>query len=232
MTMRYRSELCVEFPPTAFHAKQGKGGRRSSQPSGDIPFSLNFSPESSRGIPKQAIPTPEKALILHAMRAQLSRLPQGSVQPRAFLAGISKSWDTAYALRKETQLLDFCGVTRFKTVETNQAEPALLKVRCMLLGQRPTSTVGKMANARLDIDFSVKPRGAANADSEPSVEVDIDIDVSVIKVYGFGEGPQVPEVKICDFLNKIVQSDGNRPRFGDGVWRDAVQKLEKKLFPS
>ena len=137
----------------------------------------------------------------------------------------------AYSLKQEIQMLDFCGVTRCKTVDTNPSEPALLKVRCILLGQRPTSTAGKRAE-RLDIDFSVKPRGVGNADSVPSVEVDIDVDVSVSKIYGFGEGPQVPEAKICDFLTKIIQSDGNRTRFGDGVWRDAVKELEKKLFSS
>ena len=236
MTMRYRNELCVEFPPSAFSAKKSKGGRRSSRTSRDVPMSLSFSPESSRGLKRAVGPTPEKALLLHAMRMRLPQLPQGSTHPRTFLASISKTWDIAYALKKEIQVLEFCGVTRCKTVGTDHSEPTLLKVRCILLGQRPSAAAGtEKTEARLDVDFTVKPRPAGNADALPSVEADIDVDVSVSKVYGFSNGgPQAPEAKICDFLNKMIQPNGdgrgNPVQFGDGLWRGAVKELEKKLF--
>ncbi|KAL1957613.1 hypothetical protein VTO42DRAFT_5724 [Malbranchea cinnamomea] len=247
MTLRYRGELFVDFQPGAFSLQQSKGGRRSSKSSRDLLLSLRYSPESSSSVKsKHVTSTPEKALMLHAMRSRLTQLIQGSMHPKTFLAGISRTWDTAYALKKEIQMLGFCGVTRCRSVGTNDSEPRLLKVRCILLNpQRRPSVIPGAAQrheqnleSRIDIDFTVKPRPVGSTDTPTGVDVDIDVDISASKVYGFGSGmdhlSQVPEAKICDFLNKIVQPSehgrGSRVQFGNGLWRDAVKELERKIF--
>ncbi|EAS29299.3 chromosome segregation protein [Coccidioides immitis RS] len=237
LSMRYSNELRLDFHPAAFTSQQSK----------DLAMTLSYAPEATRGsITNGPNPTPEIALVLHALRTRISHLTQ-SVSPKAFLSDISQTWNTISSLRNEIHMLDYCGVTKLKTVEANPGEPALLKVRCILLGFRteirrkkrsasmPIVPAGNRSKARIDVDFTIKPRPTAvkGADAEPSIDVDVDIDVYGSKVYGFSneDASDMSEEQIGEFLMQLIQrQDGRAKQFGRGLWRDAVKELEGKVF--
>jgi kinetochore protein Spc7/SPC105 len=244
MAMNYRKELRLDFNPKAFSTTQAKNARRSLKPDADLQLALTYVPESSRGakLSSNIAPPAEKGLMLHALRVRLSQISPGSTsQPKALLASISKTWDTACSLQNEIRLLEYCGVTRRKITESKQFQPTLLIVRCILLGQLPTTKTeeaetqtGNSSASRLDIDFKVKPRLLVDGTSQSSdMEIDIDVDVSVCKVYGFQHDAErsarFSEGKIREYLHKVIQSGGG-VQFGSGLWLDAVKSLEKKLF--
>lgn len=252
MAMRYRGELLVNFKPSAFSAQHPKG-RRFSKSDTDILPTLNYSPESFRHskLDNKAALTAAKGLMLHAMRLRLPQLSLESTSSKAFLAGISMSWGTVCALQNEIRMLVFCGVTRCKTAGSKGLEPSLLKVRCTLLGRHPSSTIDNdeknmkavesetKSQSRIDIDFTVKPRHLGNSDSNPTMEIDLDVDVSVSKVYGFADAAnnasRASETKMRDILNKTVQPKGNnsgriQTPFGNGLWRDTVKDLQRKVL--
>ena len=251
IVMRYRGELCVDFKAKAFSAQHAKA-KRASKLDGDISPTITYSPESPRNSKpgnSKARPTPAKALMLHAMRLRLLQLSLESTTPKDFLAGISKSWDTVCGLEKDIRKLEFCGVTRCKVVDSKEREPNVLRVRCILLGGGPTSikkqvtdteaAVGSKtkSQSRIDIDFSIRPRDIMGSVPNPTMNIDLDVDLSVTRVYGFTEianKSAVSETKIRDFLIKTLhpKTDSGRIQmsFGNGVWRDAVKDLQKKIL--
>jgi kinetochore protein Spc7/SPC105 len=245
MAMSYRKELRLDINPKAFSTTQAKSARRSSKPSADLQLALTYVPEISRGVKSGSniAPPAEKGLLLHALRARLSQVAPGATsQPKALLASISKTWDTACSLQNEIRLLEYCGVTRRKMTESKQSEPTPLIVRCILLGRLPTTKTEEgereaenSSPSRLDIDFTVKPRLWADDGTSQSsnTDIDIDVDISVCKVYGFQHDAEhsarFSEAKIRDYLHKVIQSSPG-VQFGNGLWLDAVKSLEKKLF--
>lgn len=246
--MRYRGELRLDFHPTTLQAQ----GLHQ-----DRPITLSYAPDATRGpTTRNSDPTPELALILHALRTRISHLSQTSISPKTLLCSISRSWDTVCSIRDEIRALDYCGVTKAKTIEVNPHEPALLKVRCILLGTRVelkrhrkslSRPVGPLSaeiasgqtKARLDIDFTIKPRpvvAESGRDDELNiVDIDVDVDVSAAKVYGFSEddgaSSGMSEGQIGDFLTRLIhRQDGKDKQLGKGLWKDAVKELENKAF--
>ncbi|OAX82214.1 hypothetical protein ACJ72_03435 [Emergomyces africanus] len=256
LRMRYRDELQVDFYPGAFNLKQPTAtspGRRSSQANGNLPINVSFSPSVTHATRHPNIsPSPEKDLVLHALRMRASQLPQSSITPRQFLVSISRAWDKAIKLGDEIRALDFCGITRAKAIGVNPSEPTLLQIRCMVLGwptattnlestrgetaQKSTSDSGSKddnVRVRIDVDFTVKPRPAHNGPDTTDMDIDLDIDVSASIIYGsvgsyYGN---TGEAQIGDLLGKMIQQK-QAPGFGlgAGVWRDAVKKFERSVF--
>lgn len=74
----------------------------------------------------------------------------------------------------------------------------------------------------------------SNGMSTTDIDVDIDVDVSASKVYGFANDEQsahISETQIADLLvTAIYGKNGLRRELGNGVWRDAVRKVEKMLL--
>ncbi|PGH29693.1 kinetochore protein Spc7 [[Emmonsia] crescens] len=257
LRMRYRNELQVDFYPGAFNLKQSAAescGRRSSQANKNLPISLRYSPSVAHGTRHaSSSPSPEKSLVLHALRMRASQLPQSSITPRQFLASMSRAWDKAINLGDEIRALDYCGITRAKAIEANPSEPTLLEIRCIVLGWSPKTTAPEPAGsetkqkstsgsgnkdgkvrARIDIDFTVKPRPAPhNGTDIPVMDIDVDVDVSASIIYGSVspyEG-NTGEAQIGDMLGKIIQQkQAPGVELGGGVWRDAVKKFEKGVF--
>ncbi|EEP77478.1 predicted protein [Uncinocarpus reesii 1704] len=248
LSMRYGDELKLDFHPEAFHFQSTSNSAKGRQ-SKNMPVMLCYSPQSSRAATAGDVGlTAEMALMLHALRMRISHLTQSSMSPKAFLSGISRTWSTASSMRNEICMLGYCGVTKSKTVEANPGEPALLKVRCILLGYRtetkrhkksplaPIVPVGGKCKARIDVDFTIKPRPVlAKSEIEGhEVEVDVDVDVSAGKIYGFSKSDDeldMSEERIGEFLTQLVQrQDGKGKAFGKGLWRDAVKELERKVF--
>ncbi|KLJ12115.1 hypothetical protein EMPG_12760 [Blastomyces silverae] len=256
LRMRYRNELQVDFYPGAFNFKQSTAalsGGRSSPANKNLPITLNYSPSVTHGARHaSSSPSPEKALVLHALRTCASQLPQSSISPRQFLASISRAWDKAISLGDEIRALDYCGITRAKAIEAKPSEPTLLEIRCMVLGWSSTTTApestggdaeqispsksGNMdgkVRARIDVDFTVKPRSAQSGKDTPDMDIDVDIDVSASIIYGSlssykGDAGQAP---IGDMLEKIIQQkQAPGAKLGGGVWRDAVKKFERRVF--
>ncbi|PGH28109.1 hypothetical protein AJ80_00367 [Polytolypa hystricis UAMH7299] len=272
VSMKYRDELQLDFHPGAFKVKQqpSTSGRRSSQAGINMPLTLSYSPDSRRSGGRgsaSASPSPEKALILHALRIRTSHISQASVSPRELLASVSRAWEMAINLSHETRMLGYCGISRSKTVEVKPSEPALLKVRCMLLGwtsgqqqeqqskDSSTATTGQADNggktrARIDVDFTVKPKQPSQASSDEGIVADVGIvvDVSARKVYGFGDwvgnggsssssaSSRLSEQHIGEVLSKAIQRKGGDGEdaemllLGKGVWKDAVKRLERRVF--
>jgi kinetochore protein Spc7/SPC105 len=143
-------------------------------------------------------------------------------------------------------MLGFCGVTRAKTFGVKGSEPALLKIRCILLGRSRTSDSGnetgasfiqqseEKSKARIDIDLVVKPRQMSQVVNITDIDMDIDVDVSASKVYGFAneeQSPQISEAEIADLLSTAIHPKDRSMRWlGNGVWRNAVREVEKTLF--
>src|SRR5438034_4996403 len=156
---------------------------------------------------------------MHAMRTWLSHISQASISPKHLLKSLSRAWDIAIALSNEIRMLGFCGVTRAKTLGIKSSEPALLKIRCILLGWSRISgsgdgtgtslsqQTGGKSRTRIDIDLVVKPRPTCKGADTTDIDLDIDVDVSVSKVYGFAndeQSDQISEVQIADLLSVAI----------------------------
>ncbi|PGH02362.1 kinetochore protein Spc7 [Blastomyces parvus] len=252
LRMRYRNELQVDFYPGAFSLRQpteASPGARSSQANKNLPITLSYSPSPTHEARHASnSPSPEKALALHALRMCASQLPQSSITPRKFLASISRAWDKAISLGDEIRALDYCGITRVKAIEAKPSEPTLLEIRCMVLGwsapessgggakQISPSTSGNMdgkVRARIDVDFTVKPRPAQSGKDAPDMDIDLDIDVSATIIYGSLSSYEgnASQAQIGDMLEKIIQQkQAPEAKLGGGVWRDAVKKFERRVF--
>lgn len=249
LRMRYRNELQVDFYPGTFSLKRSaavSASRRSSQTNKYQPINLSYSPTVTSS------PSPEKSLVLHALRMRASQLPQSNITPRQFLASISRAWDRAISLGDEIRALDYCGITKAKAIESNPSEPTLLEIRCIIIGRSskttaPESTGSEMkrtspsgsgnisgkARTRIDIDFTVKPRLTHNGTDTLDMDVDVDIDVSASIIYGSVSSYEggVGESRIGDMLGKIIQQkQAPGVKLGGGVWRDAVKKFERRVF--
>ncbi|ODH38725.1 hypothetical protein ACO22_02198 [Paracoccidioides brasiliensis] len=255
LRMRYRDELEVDFYPGAFNItlEPTSSCRRSSQPSKNLPVSFSYSPSLIQGARHASSGlSPEKALILHALRMRSSQISQSSLTPRQFLSGISRTWDRAINLGNEIRALEYCGITTAKAPEVNPSEPTLLVIRCMVLGwssanaeaetfrdkvKGKSSTVSENSGrvkARVDIDFTVKPRPANSGTDIPDLDIEVHTDVSASIIYGSispYEG-NAGEVQIGDMLGKIIQQKNTTPgvELGGGVWRDAVRRFERRVF--
>ncbi|KAG5302074.1 chromosome segregation protein [Histoplasma ohiense] len=256
LRMRYRNELQVDFYPGTFSLKRSAAvstGRRSSQTNKYLPINLSYSPTVTRGTRHETrSPSPEKSLVLHALRMRASQLPQSNITPRQFLASISRAWDRAISLGDEIRALDYCGITKAKAIESNPSEPTLLEIRCIIIGRSakttaPESTgseikrkspsesgnISGKARTRIDIDFTVKPRLTHNGTDTLDMDVDVDIDVSARIIYGSVSSYEggVGESRIGDMLGKIIQQkQAPGVKLGGGVWRDAVKKFERGVF--
>ncbi|KAL2371192.1 chromosome segregation protein [Blastomyces gilchristii SLH14081] len=256
LRMRYRNELQVDFYPGAFNLNQSTqalSGGSSSPGNKNLPITLTYSPSvTHEARHASSSPSPEKALVLHALRTCASQLPHSSISPRQFLAGMARAWDKAISLGDEIRALDYCGITRAKAIEAKPSEPTLLEIRCMVLGWSsttiaPESTGGdakqisplKSRNvdgkvrARIDVDFTVKPRPAQSGKDTPDMDIDVDIDVSASIIYGSLSSYEgdVGQAQIGDMLEKIIQQkQAPEAKLGGGVWRDAVKKFERRVF--
>ncbi|WEW59661.1 hypothetical protein PRK78_005140 [Emydomyces testavorans] len=248
LSMRYSGELRLDFHPAMFHS-QSLSGSQQSQHSQNLPIKLSYAPESTRGSNKGSVnPTPEIELMLHALRTRIAQLTQPSISPKTFLSSISQTWDTLSSIRHEIRMLAYCGVTTSKTIGVTPSEPALLKVRCILLGFRTepkrhkkspsvqiAATGDKKSKARLDIDFTIKPRPVVGQrrGEEPGIGIVVDVDVSAGKIYGFSNdnSSDMSEQRIGEFVTQLIQrQDGKGKQFGKGLWKDAVKELERKVL--
>ncbi|KAI1947486.1 hypothetical protein LOZ57_003215 [Ophidiomyces ophidiicola] len=239
LSMRYNDELRLDFHPAMFRVSSASKHQNSQL--GDFPVTLSYSPLSTRNLCSTiSNAPPEICLMLHALRTRLSHATHSSISPKTLLSGISQTWDIASSLRNEIRMLGYCGITKSKNIELNVSEPALLKTRCIFLGFQPTATPKKTDpasqmskfQARIDIDFTIKPRPIINKGNqdEPGVGIDVDIDVSASKIYGF-TSDSVSEQELSEALMSFIQrQDGKGKKFGHGLWRDAVKDLGNKVF--
>lgn len=125
--MCYRGELQLSFSPKVFRQQQQQRPQslRDSQHL-KLP-TLTYAPDDQQPL------TPERALILHALRTRLAQLTNNTISTtinmsvRTFLAQIAHSWDTARHLAREIHLLKFCGLTRLDTVDAADAGDAATK---------------------------------------------------------------------------------------------------------
>ncbi|OJD24056.1 hypothetical protein ACJ73_04586 [Blastomyces percursus] len=260
LRMRYRNELQVDFYPGAFNLKQpteALPGGRFSLANKNLPITLTYSPivtHGARHAHTSSNPSPEKALVLHALRMCASQLPQSSISPRQFLASMARAWDKAISLGDEIRALDYCGITRAKAIEAKPSEPTLLEIRCMVLGWSSATTapesiggdakqkispsksgnVNGKVRARVDVDFTVKPRPARSGKDTPGMDIDVDIDVSASIIYGSLSSYEgdAGQAQIGDMLEKIIiqQKQAPKAKLGGGLWRDAVKKFERRVF--
>lgn len=125
-----------------------------------------------------------------------------------------------------------------------QQQPELsLKVRCMLVGWRGKSSSsrrgqeinanGGKVRARIDVDFTVKTISGARAKNGGELGVDIEVGISTGKVYGFedSDGARLSEVQMSGILTQMTERKSKaQNRFGDGLWKDAVKELERRVF--
>ncbi|KAK2749898.1 hypothetical protein FQN57_005315 [Myotisia sp. PD_48] len=240
--LRYAEELQVEFQHSILHGQKSK-------PTNFLPVAVRYSPGRCGSVTSPSKQPPEIALFLHAMRARLSQLTCIPDSPKPILHSIASTWKRSQLLREEIRLLGYCGVTHSQAIEPNISEPTLLKVRCMLLGHMnntasPSSGSGmhqkfeeKMkAQARVDVEFNIKLKMmnvTADDASNLGIDVDVDVDVSAISIYGFGNTKSVKmsDSQMSDFLaNSIHQKSQLQVTFGRGLWKSAVNALEKNIF--
>ncbi|KAK2865105.1 hypothetical protein FQN49_003909, partial [Arthroderma sp. PD_2] len=244
LSMRYAGELRLDFDPENLRVlppKLANEGRRASQLRGAFPMTLTFFPVGVGSQTGTVTPSPEVSLILNAIRTRISPSTQVPVSPKLFLNSIAKSWGIATSLREEVRMLGYCGIITTKLIGVDPSEPTLLNVRCMLLGwvkgnntlegadQSQSDKNGK-TRARIDIDFSVKPKNLGKQVEDSSIDVDIDVDASASRVYGFDgcKDSQTSDSHLGDLLVKLMEKSPNS--FGDGLWRSAVKCLEEKIF--
>ncbi|EFR04462.1 hypothetical protein MGYG_07470 [Nannizzia gypsea CBS 118893] len=244
LVMRYSGELQLNCNPSHIRARSQEltEGRRRISRHSTLPLTLTYAPKGNGAQSAAVKPSPECALILNAIRMQASVAMLSPVSLKQLLRSIGRTWETAKALQEEIRMLGYCGIISVKPVGTGsiRSEPIQLKVRCTLLGSAKGKTIPggtdqpkkkeQTERARVDIDFTVKPKALDNYADGPHIGVVLDSDVTGSRVYGFEKSndPQTRDVQINDLLAKLM--DKPTQSFGSGLWRATVRAVEKKVF--
>lgn len=237
LTMSYRNQLQFSFYPRAFSA---------SNPS-NMPLDLRYAPGASDRKKSSALTpplTPIASLVLKSLQKHLNAITQSTTAPKHMLRFVSQAWDLVLHLEEEARMLEFCGVTKLKLLEVEDAPS--LRARCTILGT-VSSKVSKIpmkkgqANAngnnangnntrRIDIDFAVTTR--INTDGDSIGTMDLETDVLASKVYGFGSGNEVgiSEAQMRDILANEIGEKKGEVQLGNGVWSRAVRMLTGTVF--
>lgn len=236
LTMSYRNQLQLSFYPRAFS---------TGNPS-NMPLDLRYAPGASDRKKSTPTPllTPIASLVLKSLQKHLNSITQSTTAPKHMLRFISQAWDLVLDLEEEARMLEFCGVTKLKLLEVEDAP--FLRARCTILGT-VSSKVSKIpmkkgqANAngsngsgnctrRIDIDFAVKTRISTDGDTIGAM--DLETDVLASKVYGFGSGNEVgiSEAQMKDILANEIGEKKGEVQLGNGVWSRAVRMLTGTVF--
>ncbi|THC94440.1 hypothetical protein EYZ11_006077 [Aspergillus tanneri] len=204
VTMSYREQLRLMFHPGAFYHENDEKS--------NAPVELSYHP----GAPLSSI----ALLVLKSLQNRLAEVEQATVAPKFLLRFISDAWDLMRRLEEEARMLEFCGVTKLKLIETEDQHQ--LRARCTLLQGVPGS-----GGRRIDVDFAVTTRVVGQETGMGSL--DLETDVIANKVYGFDDGDMSErEMRriVCDELGETGQSEQSGKTLGNGIWRTAVQRLQ------
>lgn len=241
LTMSYRNQLQLSFHPRAFS---------TGNPS-NMPLDLRYAPganDRKKSSTSTPLLTPIASLVLKSLQKHLNSITQSIIAPKHMLRFISKAWDLVLDLEEETRMLEFCGVTKLKLLEVEDAPS--LRARCTILGTvSPSSKVSKIptkkgqANSnsssgsgngtrRIDIDFAVKTCINTAGDGDAIGAMDLETDVLASKVYGFGSGNEsgISEAQMKDILANEIGEKKGKLQLGNGVWSRAVRMLTGTVF--
>ncbi|KAJ9299219.1 hypothetical protein DTO271G3_2841 [Paecilomyces variotii] len=231
LTMCYRSELQVLFHPGSFRVpRPPKDSQRTASTRTKTPVDLLYRPNKGGVTGHISELSPTKTLALHALRKHLMTIEQSSLTPQKLLGFISEAWDLALTVEEEIRQLEFCGVTKLRL--TKDEVDSLLRARCTILGDAPSTAMPK--KSRVDVDFNVRMRVVDDGTVDPGDIGHLRLEIEALgsKVYGFGSGDQggVSENQMKDILRKETQGNRSGLEFGKGVWRKAVHELAGRVF--
>ncbi|EZF24362.1 hypothetical protein H112_03215 [Trichophyton rubrum D6] len=241
LSMRYRGELQLDCNPSHIHTLSQnltKDERQASQHD-TLPLTLTYAPRGN-GLQSAAVnPSPGASLILNAIRMQVSYALLSPVSLKQLLSGIARCWETAKSLQEEIRMLGYCGIVNIKSIGAKRSEPTLLKIRCTLLGNikdkispeevnKPKKKQGE--RARVDIDFTAKPKALEKYADGPNIGVGIDFDATASTVYGFetSNDSETRDLRMNDLLTKLMEKPNQT--FGSGLLRATVKAVEKRVF--
>ncbi|EGD98661.1 hypothetical protein TESG_06142 [Trichophyton tonsurans CBS 112818] len=240
LSMRYSGELQLDCNPSDIHALSQnltKGERQASQHD-TLPLTLTYAPKGNGPQSAAVNPSPGASLVLNAIRMQISYALLSPVSLKQLLSGIARCWETAKSLQEEIRMLGYCGIVSIKPIGTKRSEPTQLKIRCTLLGNikdkiSPEVTQPKMKQgeqARVDVDFTAKPKALDKYADGPNIGVGIDFDAAASTVYGFetSNDSQTRDLRMNDLLTKLMEKPNQS--FGSGLLRATVKAVEKRVF--
>lgn len=240
LSMRYSGELQLDCNPSDIHALSQnltKGERQASRHD-TLPLTLTYAPKGNGSQSAAVNPSPGASLVLNAIRMQISYALLSPVSLKQLLSGIARCWETAKSLQEEIRMLGYCGIVSIKPIGIKRSEPTQLKIRCTLLGNikdkiSPEVTQPKMQQgerARVDVDFTAKPKALNKYADGPNIGVGIDFDAAASTVYGFetSNDSQTRDLRMNDLLTKLMEKPNQS--FGSGLLRATVKAVEKRVF--
>ena len=221
--MSYRNQLQLVFHPGNFYI-ENDNNQPSTGEKTSTPVELQFHPTEGA----KSTLTPIGSLVLKTLQNHISTTPRSSLAPTQLLQFVSQAWDSTLKLEEEARMLEFCGVTKLKLREINDAPS--LRARCTLFEAR--SKNNDVPPKRIDVDFAVKARVTRTDQSSAIGVMDFETDVIASKVYGFGagNGTGISENKMRNILNKEIGGKKAALQLGNGIWSKAIQALTGTVF--
>lgn len=223
--MSYRNQLQLSFSPTSFHIENST---KKLSTDNQTPITLSAQSTVSSQL------SPIALLVLKSLQHRLATIKQSTIAPKQLLRFVSEAWSTMLSLEEEARMLEFCGVTKLKLLETD--DKLSLRARCTLLESVPASAKSKESSQqagfkRVDVDFAVKAIVSQDETAGEIGRMDFETDVIASKVYGFGTGNTGPsENEMQSILRDGLGEKQSGLGLGNGVWSKAVQALTGTVF--